>query len=158
MEPHALRQVDKTPALLEVHCRGHFDSYMLTMLHGMLRYWIVVIPVGCYIYKVYILALTQRLIAILTIVDIRGHKALLIEKTLTRISALTLIIAQGNNLNARDMCKAHHSPWATHTETHKAHAQRLDRFNGETHDMLLTLSALRSVNNDSAAIPMPCSS
>jgi hypothetical protein len=91
----------------------------------------------------------------LSIVDIRGHHARLIEETLTRIGTLTLMVTQCNDLNTRDVRKAHHSPWATHTETHKAHAQRLDGRNGQTNNMLLTLSTLWRINNDCSTIPMP---
>ena len=156
VETLTLRQVDKTPALLEVHCRGHLDSDMLAVLHSVLRHGVVVIPVGCDVYEVYIVALAQRLVAMLAIVYICGHHARLVEETLTRISTLTLIVAQCNYLNTRNMHKAHHSPWTAHTETHKAHTQRLDGLYGETHDMLLTLGSLGAIHHDSATIPMPC--
>ena len=129
---------------------------MLAMLHGILRHGIVVIPVCSNIYKVYIVALAQRLVAMLTIVDICRHHARLIEEALTTLGTLTLVVAQCNNLNARNMCKAHHSPWTTHTETHKAHTQCLDGLYGKTYDMLLTLRSLGAIHNDSATIPMPC--
>ena len=57
------RKVDEVPALFEVHGRGHFDGGVLAILHSELGYGEVVIPVGCYIYDVDVVALAEFLVA-----------------------------------------------------------------------------------------------
>ena len=155
VETLSLGKVNETPTLLEVHRRGHLDSDMLTMLHGILRHGVVVIPICCDVDKVYIFALAQRLVATIAMVCVGWHHARLIEEALARLGTLRLVVAECHNLDTRDMHKAHHSPWTTHTETHEAHAQRLDGLDSETHNMLLTLRSLGAIYDNSATIPMP---
>ena len=65
MFARGLREVDKFPALLKVHCRRHFYCHMLSMLKRILSYREVMIPVCGYVYEVYILTLAYRLVAFL---------------------------------------------------------------------------------------------
>ena len=62
----SFRQVDKFPALFQIHSRRNFDGYVLSMLHGILGNREVVIPVGCNVYQVNVFAFAECFISFCT--------------------------------------------------------------------------------------------
>ena len=110
-----LNQVDKIPALFNIHSRRYFNSRILSILHSKLSHGEMVIPVSCNINKINIGAFAKFLITFCTKIDGRWRKICFFKIFLATFCALLFIVAQCNNFYTRNICPACNSTRSTHS-------------------------------------------
>ena len=150
-----LREVDQLPALIEVHGRGNFDCRVLSVFESTLCYGEMVVPIRGNVDEIYVRAGTNGFVALCTVVNVGRCEALFAEVLLALFCSFAFVVAERHDLHAGNVCEALDCPRSTHAETHKGHTYRFHLGNGETENILLSGSTLRSCGHDGALIPVP---
>ena len=149
------REVDQLPALIEVHSRGNFDRGVLSVFESTLGYGEMVVPIRGNIDEVYVRTGTNCFVALCAVVNVGRSETFLAEILLALLCSFAFVVAKSHNLHTGDVGEAFDSPRSAHAETHKGHTYRFHLGNGETENVLLSGSTLRSFGHDGALIPVP---
>ena len=150
-----LREVDQLPALIEVHSRGNFDRGVLSVFESTLGYGEMVVPIRGNIDEVYVRTGTNGFVALCAVVNVGRCESLFAEIFLALFGSIAFIVAECHDLHAGNVGEAFDSPRSAHAETHKGHTYCFHLGNGETENVLLSGSTLRSCGHDGALIPVP---
>ena len=135
----AFGRVHEGPDVLEGTGGRHLDGGVLALFHGVEGHGDVVAPVGAHIHDIQVLLLAEGLPGLVgTGIFLRGGEALVSEELLAGGDPLGQDVAEGGDDHTGHIGQALHGVTAAHAQAHDAHADRLQRFGGETEDILLS--------------------
>ena len=148
-------QVNQFPTLFQVHCRRHFNSHVLAILQGTLCHGEVVHPVGSHIYQVDIIALAKFFITFLARIDGGFGERGLLQIALAGFRPFLFVVAQGNNLRARDVCETFHSTGTAHSQADKTYTDHFHLGQRQSQHALLSRRTDRRIDYDCPFLPFP---
>ena len=153
----SFRQVDKFPALFQIHSRRNFDGYVLSMLHGILGNREVVIPVGCNVYQVNVFAFAERFISFCTWIHSCFRKTSFLQVFLAFFCTFFFIVTQSYDFSSGNVSKTFYCSRTTHSQSYETYAYNVHFRYSQTDDRLLSGWTFRGFYYDGTFIPFPLS-
>ena len=120
-----LGKVDELPALFEIHSRRNLDGCVLAILESTLGNREMVVPIGSNVNKVNVGTLAEFLITLLAAVDECRGQTCLAQIFLAGFGTTSLIVAQSNNLSARNVSETSYGTRTAHTKTYECYTNNI---------------------------------
>ena len=141
--------VDELPALFDGGGGGHFHGHVLAALHGVGGHQHVGLPIGADIHQVDVVALAELAPGFTTRIGGGTWQSLGFQDVgLHGFHAVGLDVAQGDHGHTVDVGHAVDGIGTAHSEADEADADILNGVDGELKHTLLSLNALRLVEDD----------